>query len=75
MNSVPVPYEQSYDYKKEQKETEIHPDRAMSSEDDQWLNEIMKTREQRRLERLRAENQQIQSHLTLNFFRQQAGRS
>ena len=42
--------------KKAQKEIEVHPDRAMSSEDDQWLNEIMKTREQRRLERLRAEN-------------------
>ena len=75
MSSVPVPYEQSYDYKKEQKETEIHPDRTMSSEDDQWLNEIRKTREQRRLERLWAENQQMPIPSYAEFFRQQEGRN
>lgn len=75
MSSVPVPYEQSYDYKKEQKETEVHPDKAMSSEDDKWLNEIRKTREQRRLERLRDENQQMPIPSYADFFRQQEGRS
>jgi len=75
MSSVPVPYEQSYDYKKEQKETEIHPDRAMSSEDDQWLIEIRKTREQRRLERLRAQDVQAPIPSYVDFFRQQEGRN
>lgn len=75
MSNVPVPYEQSYDYKKEQKETEVHPDKAMSSEDDQWLNEIRKTREQRRLERLLEQDVQAPIPYYAEFFRQQEGRN
>ncbi len=75
MSNVPVPYEQSYDYKKAQKEIAVHPDRAMSSEDDQWLNEIRKTREQRRLERLRAQDLQAPIPSYAEFFRQQEGRN
>jgi hypothetical protein len=41
---------------------------------DQWINEIRKSREQRRLERLRAENQQMPIPSYAEFFRQQEGR-
>ncbi len=43
-------------------------------DDDQWLNEISKPREQRRLERLRDENQQRPIPSYAEFFRQQEGR-
>lgn len=74
MSSVPVPFEQSHEYKK-QKEIAVHPDRAMSSEDDQWLNEIRKTREQRRLERLRAKDVQAPIPSYAEFFKRQEGRT
>ena len=67
MSSVPVPYEQSYDYKERTEKKLIHPDRAMSSEDDQWLKQIMKTKRTAAAGRLQKTNK-FPIHLTLNFF-------
>ncbi len=46
-----------------------------SDDNDQWLNEIRKTREQRRLERLSDENQQMPIPSYAEFFKRQEGRN
>lgn len=77
MDSVETPEEQiRRQSRKSAKNTQpTYQETATHLADDQWLKEIIKSREQRRMERLRAENQQIPIPSYAEFFRQQEGRN
>lgn len=53
----------------------IVPVNPINAEDEKWFIEIRKSREQRRLERLRAQDVQATIPSYADFFRQQAGRN
>ncbi len=77
MDSVETPEEQirRYSRKPEKNTRPAYQEAATYLTDDQWVNEISKTREQRRLERLRAQDAQMPIPSYAEFFRQQAGRN
>ena len=77
MDSVETPEEQIIrQSRKSEKNTQpAYQEAADYLNDDQWVNEISKSREQRRLERLRAQDAQMPIPSYAEFFRQQAGRN
>ncbi len=80
MDSVETPEEQLRDrrYGKDMRQKITIKAKAVyypSDDNDQWLNEIRKTCERRRLERLRDENQQMPIPSYAEFFKRQEGRN
>lgn len=75
MDSVETPEEQIIrQSRKSEKNTQpAYQEAADYLNDDQWVNEISKTREQRRLERLRAQDSQAPIPSYAEFFKRQEG--
>ena len=63
------------DKKQEIREKQQDASFRMTDDDNKWANEIRKSREQRRLERLLAQDSQAPIPSYAEFFRRQEGRS